>query len=372
MIQFRRLTTLLFLALSLWACNTTPEGVTISGQIGGAENLQVFIDHVVIGKANSVIAREQIDGQGTFSISFAEGLEPGIYNVRIGAKRVGLVIEENGNQQINISGQLNTLGNYEVTIEGSPVSQEMANIMQQLIARELNAQQVSEFVSSSDSPMMAAYIAFRALGTNGQYLDTQRQAQQKLAQRYPGSEMTTEYDKFIQAVQQQYDRKMAMERIKKGAMAPDITLPGPDGKTYSLSDLRGQVVLLDFWASWCRPCRLENPNVVKVYNKYKDQGFTIFSVSLDGVDARMAARLSPEQVEEARERTRESWKKAIAQDNLTWPYHVSDLKKWQSSAAGTYGVRSIPRAFMIDREGRIANTKVRGAEAIESALKELL
>ena len=112
--------------------------------------------------------------------------------------------------------------------------------------------------------------------------------------------------------------------------------------------------------------------MVKVYNQYKDQGFTIFSVSLDGLDSRMAARLGEDKVEAAMDRSKQAWIKAIEQDNLTWPYHVSDLKKWQSAAAATYGVRSIPRAFMIDREGRIASTKVRGAEQIEAALQDLL
>jgi len=359
--------------MSMLACQTNPKGLTIQGDIEGAENLQVFIDHVVIGKANSVLAREQIGGNGQFAVNFEEGLEPGIYNVRIGAKRVSLAIEDGETTgTISIQGDLNTLQNYDVTVEGSPVSQELANIMQKLNAREMNAQQVADFIDQSEYPMMASYVAYRALGTNGKYLDTQRKAQAKLAQKYPNSEVTTEYDKFIQVAQQVYNREMATQRVKKGALAPDITLPSPDGKEYSLSDLRGKVVLLDFWASWCAPCRRENPNVVKVYNKYKDQGFTIFSVSLDGIDNRTAARLGADRVDEARERSRKAWEKAIAQDKLTWPYHVSDLKKWQSSAAGTYGVRSIPRAFMIDREGRIANTGVRGAEDIENALIELL
>ena len=368
-----RLTIWALLAVGIFACQSTPEGLTIKGDIEGSENLQVFFDHVVIGKANAVLAREQINGNGQFSLNFEEGLEPGIYNVRIGAKRVSIAIEEgDAEQTISITGKLNTLQNYDVTIEGSPVSQELANTMQKLIAREMNAGQIAEFVDQSEYPMMAAYVAYRALGTNGEYLDTQRKAQAKLAQKYPDSEVATEYDKFIRAAQQVYNRKMATQLIKKGAQAPDITLPGPDGKEYSLSDLRGKVVLLDFWASWCRPCRMENPNVVKVYNKYKDQGFTIFSVSLDGIDDRTAARLGADRVDEARERSRQAWVRAIEQDNLSWPYHVSDLKKWQSSAAGLYGVRSIPRAFMIDREGRIANTSVRGAESIEKALLKLL
>ena len=158
------------------------------------------------------------------------------------------------------------------------------------------------------------------------------------------------------------------ELVKVGSPAPDIKLPTPDGKEYALSDLKGKVVLLDFWASWCGPCRRENPNVVKVYNKYKDQGFTIFSVSLDGLDNRTSARLEDDQKEEYVKGQKQRWISAIAQDNLTWPYHVSDLRKWDCAPAKIYGVRSIPRAFMIDREGVIVSTSVRGAQQIEEEL----
>lgn len=136
-----------------------------------------------------------------------------------------------------------------------------------------------------------------------------------------------------------------------GSMAPDLAYPNPDGKILKLSDLRGKVVILDFWASWCGPCRRENPNVRRIYGLYHDKGLEVFSVSLDKDAA--------------------SWKKAIADDKLIWPTHVSDLKQWQSAAAATYGVRSIPSTFVIDREGRIVAKDLRGAE-LENAVKQLL
>ena len=136
-----------------------------------------------------------------------------------------------------------------------------------------------------------------------------------------------------------------------GAMAPDLAFPDPEGKIRKLSDLRGKVVLLDFWASWCGPCRRESPNVRNVYAKYHDQGFEVFSVSLD--------------------RDANNWKKAIADDKLVWPNHVSDLKYWSSEAAAIYGVRSIPSMFLIDREGRIVAKDLRGA-ALENAVRELI
>lgn len=136
-----------------------------------------------------------------------------------------------------------------------------------------------------------------------------------------------------------------------GAIAPELAFKDPDGNTRKLSDLRGKVVLIDFWASWCGPCRRESPNVRNVYSKYHDKGFEVFSVSLD--------------------KDYNNWVKAIKDDQLVWPNHVSDLKYWSSEAAAIYGVRSIPAMFLLDREGRIVAKDLRG-EALERAVKQLL
>lgn len=135
-----------------------------------------------------------------------------------------------------------------------------------------------------------------------------------------------------------------------GAVAPDIAQPNPEGKIMKLSDLRGKYVLIDFWASWCGPCRRENPHVVALYNKYKEKGFDVFSVSLD--------------------RGKDAWVNAIAADKLSWPNHVSDLKYWSSEAAKLYGVSSIPATFLIDKEGRIIAKNLRGAE-LTNALRQI-
>lgn len=134
-----------------------------------------------------------------------------------------------------------------------------------------------------------------------------------------------------------------------GGEAPDFEQETPTGEMLNLSDLRGKVVLVDFWASWCGPCRKENPNVVRVYNQYKDKGFEILGVSLD--------------------QNRERWLQAIEKDQLTWQ-HVSDLQGWKNEVALLYNVRTIPHTILLDKEGRIIARNLRG-RALENKLAEL-
>lgn len=160
---------------------------------------------------------------------------------------------------------------------------------------------------------------------------------------------------FVRSYNQPIVANAEKTGINIGDVAPDIKLNNPEGKEMSLYALRGNMVLVDFWASWCGPCRMENPYVVKAYNTYskkaiKDaKGFTIFSVSLDS---------NPE-----------AWKAAITRDQLTWPDHVSDLKQWRSVVVPTFDIHGIPFNFLVDAKGVIVAKNLRGPALEEELAK---
>jgi len=243
---------------------------------------------------------------------------------------------------------------YKVQVDGEKTSATTLVVDAQNIVKEIVAMYQNQY-NDADS-----YLT-------GKMLESIRSNKNDIAvimfvDQFPREQHAALHEEVFTALHQQYpDHEIVKQRwsymqspgykTSVGAMAPELAFKNPEGKILKLSDLRGKVVLIDFWASWCGPCRGENPNVRRIYSLYHDKGFEIFSVSLD--------------------RDGNAWKQAIQADQLVWPNHVSDLKQWQSEGAAIYGVRSIPATFLLDREGRIVAKDLRG-EALERAVKELV
>jgi peroxiredoxin len=185
---------------------------------------------------------------------------------------------------------------------------------------------------------IAAFYAVNFLDAEKEFAYLSDMAE-RFQQSLPDSRYTEQFTAQVEEM-----RKLAI-----GMPAPDIRLPNPEGDTIALSSLRGNYVMIDFWAAWCKPCRVENPNVVRLYNKYNDQGFEIYGVSLD--------------------RTKEAWTEAIEKDNLTWT-QVSDLQYFDSEAASLYNISAIPATVLLDKKGKIIGKNLRGP-TLEAKLAEI-
>ncbi len=199
--------------------------------------------------------------------------------------------------------------------------------------------ELEQMLGENSGVLMSAFLVTFFETAFDQYAGLYKQIRDALVDEYPNNDFVRHLNDKLRTA------------VVVGMEAPDIALPDRDGQVRRLSDLRGKVVLIDFWASWCRPCRMENPNVVRLYHRFHDKGFEIYSVSLDN--------------------SREKWLAAIESDGLVWQNHVSDLKGWQSAGGRLYGINSIPATVLIDAEGKVLARNLRGAE-LEQKLTEIL
>jgi thiol-disulfide isomerase/thioredoxin len=297
--------------------------------------------------------------------SFESGFrikEPGLYRLRIGMAAIWLLLEGGETMSLTASIDKNNIPTYE--IKGSELSQEASTWV-----NNLNTNAIAKYVR--EQPNSKALLKLFLLGRLpiAQYMDEIKKIKSDVQARYP----ETELSKGLAMRIDQAEAQMNQATIMVGKPVPDIRLADPNGKNMALSELKGKVVLIDFWASWCAPCRRENPNVVKIYNKFKDKGFMVYSVSLDGLDDRqqLSMQSNPEVLKQQIEAKRQAWIQAIKDDGLIWPYHVSELRSWSSSVAQLYGVDAIPRTFLLDRNGVLRYVNLRGGE-LEAKIKELL
>ncbi|MCP4438595.1 MAG: AhpC/TSA family protein [Aureispira sp.] len=335
--------------------------ITIRGNVTGmGDGQKVFFDKKTID-ATEVIASVPVSAGGDFLIHTGIN-EPGIYRLRLGASPVYLILE--GNEEVAFSATLEERKVKEYTLAGSPILEEMAKWPNRPDPKAI----VSYIETAEADKAWLSCLLVTKLDV-GAHINLYKKVKEQLAEVAPN----VAYSKNFQTKVAQTEAQLSAQPVRVGTEAPEISLPNPDGKDMALSDLKGKVVLIDFWASWCRPCRHENPNVVRIYKKYKKQGFTVYSVSLDGIDDRRLASIQgkPEQVKQAMEAQRTKWRNAIKEDKLEWKSHVSELRGWSTQSAIQYGVNSIPRTFLLDRDGKIRFMNLRGAQ-LEAKVKELL
>ena len=332
-------------------------GLNVKGTMSGAENLSVYFDKVGLDNTVESMANTTAGTNGEFAMGVGGELEPGIYRVRFGAKSVNLVLD-GSESNVTLSGTLNNLTKFDYTVDGSPLSAEYQTKVNQMMNRKIDLETMTAYMQNDANPMVSALMAQKVFSLQPSMNTIYASISDKLAVQYPNTKVALSFGEALKAqgkkpTNQNKSRKTYAVNV--GDQAPDITLPGLDGKTQSLSDLKGNIVLLDFWASWCGPCRKANPGVVKTYHKYKDKGFTVFSVSLDGLDTKTKNRLgNQDAIDKSLANSKKRWEAAIQKDQLAWDNHVSDLRKWEAAPLRDYGVRSIPTTFLIDRDGKIA------------------
>jgi len=318
------------------------DGYTIEGSVSNANpNIKVFLDKITTNQQVDVIDTGEIDANGKFTMQGKLNGES-LTRLRIGTGRNAVMLILNDGENVAITMDARNPSSYEIT--GSKNSMALRDLVQRI--QTTAPEPRNEFLKAYADTVSNIYLAYMAI--NNIPIESDYEVYQKfskrLSQAMPNNPMSQEFATRV--------AKMAgVMNTQVGKIAPEISLSTPDGKDLALSDLKGKIVLVDFWASWCRPCRKENPNVVKAYEKYKSKGFTVYSVSLD--------------------KQKERWLKAIKDDGLIWNSHVSDLAGWQSSAAALYSVKSIPQTFLLDKEGKIVAKNLRG-KALEDKLEELL
>lgn len=381
----KKITLIALAAITLYSCSTSNSGHTsdfeIKGNLSNSKGEVIYLEKL---SQQGVLAVDSttIDEKGGFLMNhYSPSI--GFYRLRIAESNFAMMVLDSS-QKVTVTADARNLGSTfkaegsedtKLFLEYSALAQthkmrtdslenvfrtalitmKLDSVRADSLSKELQKpyeemiHQYSEMIAKKikDNPNSFASIMPIQQLRPEEYLDAYKALDKGLSEKYPDNKDIKSFHGMVKQAEMMVSRTQA---IKIGGEAPELILPMPNDKDLALSSLRGKVVLIDFWASWCGPCRKEMPTVKRAYEKYKSKGFEILGVSLD--------------------KDRSAWLQAISSDGLTWP-QVSDLKFWQSEACEIYAVQSIPYTVLIDKEGKIIATDLRGA-ALEKKLAEVL
>ncbi|HEY0610358.1 MAG TPA: TlpA disulfide reductase family protein [Chitinophaga sp.] len=357
----------------------------ISVHLSNAPLGPVFLEELTLKEVKVADTTSLKDASGKFTLKGTVP-EQGLYRIRFGNSKYILLALDAGDmkiegdydqlEKISIKGSEASAALQQLLAEanekGQSLTMEMravdslhgANIPDSVLQVKVKALQQKEadmqqsFISYAEkTPYPANAVFALSMVNDPSALIQQKQVISNIEKRFPENSLVHSLSARLSEIEQQAGASAAsggdeenMTAVKVGDVAPDFSLPDPSGKKISLSSFRGKYVLVDFWASWCKPCRMENPNVVKAYQQYKSKNFTVLGVSLD--------------------KKKEAWVEAIQADGLSWN-HVSDLKFWDSAVVPLFGINAIPTNFLLDPQGKVIAANLRG-DALEQKLKEVV
>ena len=372
-----------FIAFIAFSCSDSQEGIKVSGTINGGKGKIIFLSNT--DKTDSILIDEnnhfsfiKTNQEADFYNLYFDRIDPILLyldsaeniiitgdtenfssNYNVTGSETSIQIMQLQQKLLSVFGKIQAVYNEKVLTADSTILDSVRtafnNESNQLV--QAHRQEVFDFIRKNPSSFACLPAIYQSFDSRNPIFMYEMDApyyhliDSALMAKKPDSKHTKEFHSQIVEYKQQFERIRQMEsKVQSGTEAPDFEVPSPEGKMIKLSSFRGNYVLLDFWASWCAPCRHENPAVLEAFNSFKKKGFRVFQVSLD--------------------KEKEDWLTAISKDGLGEIVHASDLQYWNCVPAKMYGVQSIPANFLIDPNGMVIGRNLRGNDLLNT-LKQI-